>query len=150
MAPGIAAMTQTVLLDTHETTRRLLQNAVPVAGASLLLAGLAVLVGSRGVAVVQGSAAIVAGVGLMALAPRVLVSWEVRYKGHGIRFENSVVFGERLYIDGTRITKGVLGLRKTLQGVIRTGEGLGDRITAESEAGLTMLRIRIVADSATP
>jgi hypothetical protein len=71
----------------------------------------------------------------------------VLYKGHTIRFENSVVFGERLYIDGVRITKGVLGFHKTLQGVIHSGNGSGDRIIAHSEAGLTMFKIRIVAES---
>ena len=141
-------MTETVLLDAHETRRRLLQNAVPILGAAGVLAGIAVLVASHGAAVIQGPVAIVAGLVLLLLSPRVLVSWELSYKGHTIRFENNVVFGERLYIDGTRITNGVLGFRKTLQGVIRTGQGAGDRITAESEAGLTMFKIRIVAESA--
>jgi hypothetical protein len=141
-------MTETVLLDAHQTRRRLLQNAVPILGAAGVLAGIAVLVASHGAAVIQGPVAIVAGLVLMLLSSRVLVFWELSYKGHTIRFENNVVFGERLYLDGTRITKGVLGFRKTLQGVIRTGQGAGDRITAESEAGLTMFKIRIVAESA--
>lgn len=143
-------MNETVLLDAHDTKRRLLQNAGPLAGAALLLAGISVLVGPRSALVVQGSVAILAGVLLIAWSPRIVVSWQLVYKGHTIRFENHVVFGERLYIDGARITRGVLGYHKTLQGVIRTGDGAGDRITAESEAGLTIFKIRIVAQAATP
>ena len=140
-------MTETVLLDTHETKRRLLQNVVPLLGLAGVLAGSAVLAGSHGAAIVPGTVAIVAGACLLAMSPRVLVSWDVSYKGHTIRFENSVIFGERLSIDGVRITKGVFGVHKTLQGVIRSGNGAGDRITAESEAGVTMFRIRIVAEA---
>jgi hypothetical protein len=143
-------MTDTVLLDAHETKRRLLQNFVPLAGVAGILAGVAVLVGSHGAAVVQGPVAILAGLTLIAVSPRVLVSWDLSYKGHAIRFENSVVFGERLFIDGAKITKGAFGYHKTLQGVIRTGNGAGDRITADSEAGLTMFKVRIVAQSAAP
>jgi hypothetical protein len=143
-------MTETVLLDTHDTKRRLLQNAVPVTGTALFLAGIAVLVGPASALVLQGSVAIAVGLVLLLLSPRVVVAWQLPYKGHTIRFENNVVLGERLFIDGTRITKGVLGYHKTLQGVIRTGDGAGDRITADSEAGLTIVRIRIVAESANP
>jgi hypothetical protein len=143
-------MTETVLLDAHQTARRLLQNVVPVAGAAGVLAGIAVLVASHGAAIIQGPVAIVAGLVLLVLAPRVLVSWQLSYKGHAIRFEHSVVFGERLYIDGARTTKGVFGRHKMLQGVIRTGQGAGDRITADSEAGLTMFKIRILAEAAKP
>ena len=139
-------MAQTVLLDTHETRRRLLQNALPMLGGALILAGIAIMVPPVR-ATGQGMVGLVLGVALLAWSPRVLVRWDLQYKGHAIRFENSVLFGERLYIDGVRITKGMLGYRKTLQGVIRDGDGAGDRITAESEAGLTIFRLRILAES---
>jgi len=139
-------MTETVLLETHETRRRLLQNAVPLCGGGLLLAGIAVLAGAR-TGRIEGVITVFAGAVLMALAPRCVVRWQVTYKGHTIRFENNVVFGERLYIDRARFTGGMLGHRRTLQGVIRTGEGAGDRITAESEAGLTIFKVRLVAES---
>src|SRR5262245_26472931 len=142
-------MTQTVLLDTHETRRRIFQNVLPLAGMALVLAGSAVIIGPVQ-AYLQGSLAVGLGLFLLAWAPRVLVGWSLQYKGHTIRFENSVVFGERLYIDDTRITSGIFGYRKTLQGIIRTGEGKGDRITAESEAGLTIFTIRILAEPADP
>jgi hypothetical protein len=139
-------MAQTLLLDAHETGRRLLQNGLPLLGGALLLAGVAVMVAPTH-AYGQGITALVLGFGLLLWCPTVLLRWDVEYKGHAIRFENSVVFGERLYIDGTRITKGPLGYRKTLQGAIRGGDGDGERITAESEAGLTIFRVRIVADT---
>jgi hypothetical protein len=140
-------MTQTVLLDTHETRRRVFQNLLPLAGMGLILAGSAVIIGPVQ-AHLQGSVAVGLGLALIAWAPRVLVRWALQYKGHTIRFENSVVFGERLYIDDTRITSGIFGYRKTLQGIIRTGEGKGDRVTAESEAGLTIFKIRILVEPA--
>jgi len=139
------SMAEIVLLHAHQTKRRLAQNAIPLAGTALLLAGIAVLTGTPARA--PGITAVVAGAALMALSPRLLVSWELTYKGHAIRFENNVVFGERLYVDGRRFTNGMLGYRKTLQAVIRTGDGIGDRIVAESDAGLTIFKIRIVAES---
>src|SRR5689334_19271915 len=138
-------MTPTILLDAHETRRRLLQNSLPLAGIALVLAGSAVIIGPPH-ANLQGFLAVGVGLLLMAWAPRVLVQWAVEYKGHSIRFENSVIFGERLFIDDTRITSGIFGYRKSLQGVIRTGEGKGDRITAESEAGLTIFKLRLLVE----
>jgi hypothetical protein len=140
-------ITQSVLLDTHETWRRILQNGLPATGLALILAGSAVIIGPMR-ADFQGSLAVGIGLLLMAFAPRVLLRWNLQYKGHVIRFENSVVFGERLFIDDTRITSGIFGHRRSLQGIIRTGDGKGDRITAESEAGLTIFKVRILAEPA--
>jgi len=138
-------MSQTVLLDTHDTKRRLLQTGLPFGGIALGLAGAAVIMGPHVAG--QGWPAVIAGLVLIAWAPRVRVWWTVFYKGHTIRFEHHTVFGDRLYIDDTRITKGAFGYRRTLRGVIRTGEGKGDRISAESEAGLTIFRLRLMARS---
>jgi hypothetical protein len=139
-------MARTILIDTHDTKRRLLQNGVPLLAGGLILAGIAVMVPPVR-ATGQGTVAVVMGVALLAWSPWLLLRWDVQYKGHAIRFQNSVLFGEQLYIDGLKITQGILGFRKTLQGVIRDGEGAGDRIRAESEAGLTIFRIRIVAET---
>ena len=138
-------MTRSVLLDAHDSVRRLLQNTLPLAGTALLLAGIAVIVSRH--ATMQGAIGMALGAGMLLTTPFVLVSFEVPYKGHVIRFEHHVVFGERLYIDGVRFTSGVLGYRKTLRGVIRSGEGEGDRISAECEAGLTIFSVRIVAET---
>jgi hypothetical protein len=140
-------MRQTVLLHTHVTTRRLLQTVMPLLGTALLLAGVAVMVGRQ--ATMQGSLAIAVGAGLMIAASRVTVAWDVPYKGHVIRFTHHVVFGDRLAIDGARVTGGLAG-RRTLLGVIRAGDGAGERIRAESEAGLTILRVKILAESHDP
>jgi hypothetical protein len=137
-------MAETVLLDTHNTRRRLLQNGLPLVGAALVLAGIAVMVAPTR-ARIQGGIGIVLGLGLIASAPRVLLRWDIDYKGHAIRFENHILFGERLLIDGVRVARGGLGIRRTLRGVIPSGDGKGEQIRAESEAGLTIFKVRIVA-----
>jgi hypothetical protein len=134
-----------ILLDASDSRRRLLQQGLPLAGAGLLLCGIGVLVSSAGRGWLVGGVLITLGVLAVAAAPALLVSWEVDYKGHRIRFENSPVFGERLFIDGERISDGPLGYAKTLRGVIRSGDGAGERITAQSTAGLFQFRCRIVA-----
>ena len=97
---------------------------------ALMLAGIAVLTAFRrpdatghGAAMIQGPIAIAVGLILIMVAPRVRVRWSLDYKGHAIRFENHVLFGERLYLDDACVSKGALGYHKVLQGVIRTGDG---------------------------
>jgi hypothetical protein len=41
-----------------------------------------------------------------------------------------------------------MGISNTLSGVIASGNGAGDRIVAESEAGFLAFRCRITADTA--
>src|SRR6185503_8887696 len=106
--PNMSASPVT-LLDASDTRRRLLQQGLPLAGAGLLLCGIGILASSGGRAWVAGSALVALGVLAVGAAPLVLVSWDLDYKGHRIRFENSPVFGERLYIDGERISQGALG-----------------------------------------
>jgi hypothetical protein len=135
------------LLDASDSTRRLLQQGLVLAGGALFVAGLVVVATASAGALGLGLTAMVFGAGLAIAASRVLVSWEVRYEGHIIRFENSVVFGERLVIDGERITRGALGYRKVLEGTIKRGTKAGRRIRAESVAGLFGFRCRITVDS---
>jgi hypothetical protein len=140
----------TILLDAADTNRRLVQQVVPLAGAILIVAGLAVAGRSTDASRLFGGLAAGFGAGLLVAAARPLIHWDLAYKGHIIRFENHSVLGERLYIDGERISSGPFGYRKTLQGVIKSGDGAGDRITSESEAGVLQFRCRIVAESAAP
>jgi hypothetical protein len=64
-----------------------------------------------------------------------------------IRFENSPVFGERLIIDGERITQGALGYRKVLEGAIRRGAHAGKKIRAESVAGVVRFRCKVTVEA---
>lgn len=88
------------------------------------------------------------GVVFMAAGFRVKVRWTVPYKGHQIRFENDPFRGEALFIDGAPCGRGKMGISNTLSGVIASGNGAGDRIVAESEAGFLAFRCRITADTA--
>jgi len=111
------------LLDSSNTGRRLLQQGLALAGAVLSVSGFVVA------------------------ASRVLVCWDVRYQGHVIRFENNVVFGERRYIDGERITQGALGYRKVIEGTIKSGTGTRDQIRAASVAGVIRFRCKLTVES---
>ena len=137
-----------VLLEEKDTRNRLRQQAVPLAGAILVITGMAILALRDESSKLTGGLMLAGGVALMLASPQLLVAWDVTYKGHAIRFENSVVFGERLIIDEERFSAGVLGYRKTLIGTLRTGQGIGDRIRAESVAGIVQFEIRIVAEEA--
>jgi membrane-bound ClpP family serine protease len=131
------------LLDASDTGRRLLQQGLALAGAALIVAGVVLMVTGDGAMRGLGAIAVVAGVGSLFAASSVLVRWEVPYGGHIVRFENSVVFGERLVIDGERFTAGVLGYRKVIEGEIRRGSRAGTRIRAESVAGVVRFRCKL-------
>jgi len=135
-----------VLLDATETRRRLAQQGLALAGAVAIVTGVLVLVSSQGAVRALGGLAVASGALLLVAASRVLVRWEVLYGGHVVRFENSVVFGERLVIDGERITRGALGYRKVLEGAIRRGARAGYRIRAESVAGVLRFRCKLTVE----
>jgi len=135
-----------VLLDGCDTRRRLLQQALVIAGGVLSAWGVMRVGLGHGAARGVGVAAAVFGVVLLVAASRVLVRWEVLYGGHVIRFENSPVFGERLIIDGERITNGPFGYRKVLEGTIRRGTHAGKKIRAESVAGIFQLRCKLTLE----
>lgn len=144
--PESGAVEGVTLLEASNTGRRLLQQGLALVGAGLLVSGIVVLATGHGVARGLGLSAMVVGAGLLVAASLVLVRFEVDYAGHPIRFENSVVFGERLVIDGERVTGGALGYRKVLEGTIRKGSRAGTRIRAESVAGLTRFRCKLTVE----
>jgi hypothetical protein len=137
----------TLLLQGSDTRNRIRQQAVPIMGAAGLIAGLALLAVRGESARLSGGIMVGAGVALLLAAPQLLVAWDVEYKGHAIRFENSVLFGERLYIDEERFSSGPFGYQKVLEGTITTGQGAGDRIRSESTAGLFRFDCRITAEA---
>lgn len=135
-----------ILLDASDTGRRLLQQGLALVGAALVVSGIVLLATGQGAARGLGLPTALVGTGLLFVASRILVRFEVPYRGHIIRFENSVVFGERLVIDGERFTGGVLGYRKVIEGAIRRGSHTGKRVRAESVAGFVRFRCKLTVE----
>ena len=136
-----AAAEGVVLLDASDTRRRLTKQALVLVSAAFTVSGVVAALG--GAARWTGLALVVAGLLILVVASRLVVRWEVHYVGHVIRFENSVVFGERLYFDGVRSSAGALGYRKVIEATIARGTSAGERVRAESVAGLVRFQCRI-------
>jgi len=146
-AVAVSAITQTLLLDATTTARRVLHFCLMAGGAVLLAQGLVFTVRLHGTGRWLASLVALVGVGLLLLVLRFPLQWEVRYKGHRIRFQNHPLFGERLYIDEALADRGRIGVHITLHGTIEAGDGAGERITAQSTAGFFTFGCRIVAES---
>lgn len=73
-------------------------------------------------------------------------SWEVEYKGHSIRVENTMFSGERLIVD-REIQDETLGAgtRSRLYGRIRSGDGAGEKVKV-SLGGMITVGCRIFID----
>ena len=72
--------------------------------------------------------------------------WSVTYRGHPIRFENSCLTGESLFIDNVRVARGGVGLRNEVRAFIQRGEGAGEEIVVLAEAGLYSFHCRIFVE----
>ncbi len=71
-------------------------------------------------------------------------SWEVRYKGHQIRVENTLSH-ERLFVDGEfQDEQFGMGLRSRLFGKIRSADGAGEKVRVS--LGGWFVQCRIFAD----
>jgi len=141
----------TELLDATDTVQRFRQNALLLASMLLVLASVAMV--TTGVLSHQSSL-VGPGLGSLALAAlflrlasRAMQRWELTHKGHRIRFENSALFGEKLFIDDVRVATGGFGWNLRLQGVISSGDGAGEQIVACVEARISSFRCRIEARS---
>jgi hypothetical protein len=86
------------------------------------------------------------GLLLFTLAVATKQRWQVHYKGHRIRFENSVLTAEKLFLDDGLVARGGVGYRMELRAPIRVGEGTGDEIVVLSEAGVFSFRCRIMVE----
>jgi hypothetical protein len=142
----------TQLLDATDTSRRgrqtlLMATALPLVAIAIVLLVPAVRDGRSWLLLVSALCAFGAIIVFRAGA-RVIQKWEVTYKGHPVRFENSPIHAEKLFIDDELVASGGFGVKKRLQGVVRSGEGVGDRITADSYAGFTEFRCRLSAEPA--
>ena len=134
----------TKLLEATDKVRRMVQHVG-------MLGGL-LLITMRGYeAALQGLTTFdIAAIGLGILFVGVGVTtkqrWNVDYIGHQIRFENSPIFAEKLFIDDELVARGGLGYRLELRGTIKTGEAKGDQILSVSKAGLFQFRCWITAE----
>jgi hypothetical protein len=140
------------LLDETDTSQRLRQNLIMLTALPLVAVALVLIppafADKRYWLLLVSLLCLFGALIVVRAGARVLQKWEVEYKGHRIRFENSPIFAEKLYIDDELVARGGLGLKMRLQGVIRSGEGVGDRITADVEAGFTKFRCRLSAEQA--
>ncbi len=74
--------------------------------------------------------------------------WEIDYKGHRIRFENSPITAERLFLDEGLVARGGFGSRTELRAPIRVGDGAGEELVALVHAGVREFHLRLFVESA--
>ena len=145
---------QIELLDVTDTAQRSRQHAQIVAMlVTALVTCEALYIGlsdRRWPLLIPAVLALAATVLLARRAARTLQRWDVTYKGHRIRFENSALTGEKLFIDDALAARGGIGRALRLEGVIGAGDGIGDRVIAFADAGLADFRCRLVVEPASP
>lgn len=130
------------LLDVTDRSIRRLQLAA--VGASGLLVGLAgVLLVFPHAPVWATVLALLIGVVGFVTAGAIRQRWEMEYKGHHIRFENSPLTGERLFLDGGLVSRGGVGQKMELRAPIRVGDGAGEEVMALVDAGILQIRLRV-------
>jgi hypothetical protein len=105
------------LIDVTDRETRLTQQASATAALALAAIGTVLLLTESGPALAAW-AALGSAAALLVLTASIRQRWEVAYKGHQIRFENSAVLAERMYLDEGLVAQGGLG-RKT--GGLRSG-----------------------------
>jgi serine/threonine protein kinase len=142
------------LLEATDVKRRIGQHLLLLAGFAVIIAVLGSFLTSDILARDPGTGNVIAV--FLAVAAAFIAAawvkqrWEVIYKGHRIRFQNSCYTGEALFLDGVCVARGGLGPLRELRAVIAHGEGAGDEIRAVAEADLTSVRCRIFAEQKTP
>lgn len=143
----VMVMLQTVLLDERiGRPRRLLQIAEQ---AVVFIPMVFVIQWPQHLLSLVAAAAIAAAVAAI-IERHYPLGWTVTYKGHTIRVQNHAFLGERLYIDGRLVDRGRFRRNVTLRGTIETGGGAGERITADTQAGVLNFSCRMVAQAFVP
>lgn len=137
------------ILDVTDSRIRPLQGlCLAISGG---LTGLAASIGmNSGGSLIPAIVAGVVGLGLLVVAASIKQRWEILYRGHKIRFENSPVMAERLYLDDGLVARGGLGSKMEMRAPIRVGEGVGEEVMALSDAGMLKVRLRIYIESEDP
>ncbi|HEY1306910.1 MAG TPA: serine/threonine-protein kinase [Vicinamibacterales bacterium] len=145
-AQTVASLLKVEILNETTLWRRIVQNVL-ISLTSLVLPGLMLVTRSRGRNVGVGLTLVaVSAVGCIA-ALRFHVGWNTTYKGHRIRFDVHPLKGERLFIDERLVDRGRIGFSVMTRGTIESGEGAGERITAESTCTFVRISCRIVAEA---
>ncbi len=130
------------ILDETDSSIRIVQNIALAAAVILIALGTVFAVLNPGRWQVYAILNMGGGMACAAMAV-VRQRWEVEYRGHAIRFENSG-FGSELFIDNVKVAKSGMGLRRELRGVIPRGAAAGHQVKAIVEAGRVELRCRIL------
>jgi hypothetical protein len=120
----------------------------------LLASGILVFFGFHAFASVHpawfGLLSLMFGLTAMFWLTRLKLCWEVRYRGHIIRFEHSFLCGSVLIIDGQVTRRDWIGWRRELRGAIVQGEAAGAEVIALSEPAFLSFRCRILVEPQTP
>jgi hypothetical protein len=132
-----------VLLDASDTRMRLIQHAVVYLGIVTLAVSGIVIKKSHGPIPPAGLVGMFVGLALIGATFFLKLGWSVNHRGHAIRFDNDVMRGSRLFIDGRRVAAVGSGDHTRLEGRIESGDGAGDRILVECDAAYLRLRCRI-------
>ncbi len=64
----------------------------------------------------------------------------------GLAREKPTAVRDLLQIDEERFARGVLGYRKVIEGAIRRGSHAGERVRAESVAGVIRFRCKLMVE----
>ena len=142
------ARTETVLLEASDTGRRWIQTLMPLVGTGLGAAGVSMWFRADGGPTMLAVSATVIGIAVIVWSLRTIITWDVSYKGHAIRFQNDPCLAERLFIDGQLVARGGVGIHMVLSAPLPSGAGAGEIIKVTSRAGIFSLSCRIVAVSA--
>lgn len=134
------------LLDVTDRKTRLLQQGLVAACGALGTFGFIAL-GEGLLPSPIAIAILVSGFVLLIITAGIKQRWEVGYRDHTIRFENSPVTAEKLYLDEGLVARGGLGIKMELRAPIRVGEGAGEEIVALVDAGLREFRLRLFVDN---
>jgi hypothetical protein len=134
------------LLDVTDRRTRLLQFALMGGSGVLVAMGVSLLRVDR--FPMAFAIAMMVGAGLLfVVTAGIKQRWEIEYRGHRVRFENSPVFGERLFLDAGLVAKGGVGMKMEMRAPIRVGEGAGEVIVALVDAGLRDFRLRLFVEA---
>ncbi len=89
-----------------------------------------------------------ASIALLALTANIKQRWDIRYRGHSIRVENSIITAERLFLDEGLVARGGAGKKIELRAPIRVGEGAGEEVVAIVDARIRSIQLRIFVEGA--
>lgn len=133
------------LLDVTDRKTRLLQQLL-MAACGLLTGLVVALVQADAISPIMAGVLATLTVVTFVVTAGIKQRWELDYRGHLIRFENSPIMAEKLYLDEGLVAKGGFGKKMELRAPIRVGEGAGDTLVALADAGVRTFRLRLFVE----